>query len=712
MLESFGPEHDAMPRLSLHSALGTALLLTSPLAMALGFGPTRNLTTLGQPLNFAAIVVLDADETVSRDCVKAEVFAGDNPVAARHVRAVLEATRDPGQRIVRVTTSIAIDEPVVTLEVSIGCGSRVSRRFVAFIDPPAMHLAETVAPSETVPLPSSRIDSQVAALADVARQADASRRRGESQARADDGERPPRAPRRAPRAPAAVVVASATPVPDTKPRKQTATRRNEAKTRTALAAAPRTGGARLQLDPPRILAAQRLPAPAPTQTVLVAAPASIALAGPTAAAAPASAPLVLAHAETDPLLAQVAAAAAAAAGASMPALTPAQERMQLLEAEVARMRGESQATQQTVAALQARVRQAEEARFRNVLVYILAATTLLGLLAAALLWWLRPRQRGRARWFEAQARQQAHAAARAGPSTSAGLASQPAPLSRPLGLTPPPARPAPPPAPLRSGQPSGWNSGPSSLMPTTQHSAIGGLEVTTVLGPELSRPSVESFGGGGASLRPGGELTMEELIDLEQQAEFFVVLGQDEAAMTLLESYIDGHGKSPLPYLQLLEIHQRRDDREAFDDLRHIFNERFYANAPDWSLNLHRGRSLEDYPQTVALVQSLWSTPLSAMQALNGLLFRREAGEETFDFPAYRELLVLYSIAREISENVETDSGSIDLFLPLEDAPPVVAAHSQHGPLEVDLDVSQWPEDAVMSDLLSRTKPFGRRGAG
>jgi hypothetical protein len=276
-------------------------------------------------------------------------------------------------------------------------------------------------------------------------------------------------------------------------------------------------------------------------------------------------------------------------------------------------------------------------------------------------------------------------------------------------LTSPPARPATRPAPPRSGQPSDWNRADEPHADDRQHSAIGGLEVTTVLGPELRAP-VE-FGSVGTSLRPGSELTMEELIDLEQQAEFFVVLGQDEAAMTLLEAYIDGEGKSPLPYLQLLEIHQRRDDREAFDDLRHVFNERFHANAPDWSLNLHRGRSLEDYPQTVALVQPLWSTPLSAMQALDGLLFRRQAGEETFDFPAYRELLVLYSIAREISENVETDSGSIDLFLPLEDAPPAVAAHSQHGPLEVDLDVSQWPEDAVMSDLLSRTKPPGRRGA-
>ncbi|MEO5881951.1 MAG: hypothetical protein ABIQ06_06005, partial [Caldimonas sp.] len=682
------------------------LLLISPSAMALGFGPTRNHTTLGQQLNFAASVLLDADETVPRDCVRAEVLAGDYPVAPRHVRAVLEATRDPGQRVVRVTTSIAIDEPVVTLDISIGCGSRVARRFVAFIDPPSLHLAEASAPSETVPLPGSRIDSQLAILADVARQADASRR-GSREPRADDGERPLRPARRASRTSAAATLASAIPAPVARTRKQAMSpRRGEAKTRTALAAAPRSGSARLQLDPPQALAARQA---SPTPTALLAARPIIALASPTAAPAPAIGPVVPARASADPLLVQVAAAAAAANGASMPAASAEQERIRSLEADVARMRSDSQATQQTVAALQARVRQAEEGRYRNVFVYVLAATTLLGILVAALLWWLRPRQRRRARWFDAQANQLARLAARAGPSTSAGLASQPSPLSQPAPLPRPFAKPATRPVPLQPGPSSGWATGPSSLMPAAQHSSIGGLEVTTVLGPELSRPSIEPFGSGLASLRQGGELTMEELIDLEQQAEFFAVLGQDEAAMSLLEDYIGGSGKSPLPHLQLLEIHQRRDDRNAYDKVRHSFNERFNASAPDWSVNLHLGRGLENYPQTVALLQSLWSTPLSAMQALDRLLFRREEASETFDFPAYRELLFLYSVAREISENVETDSGSIDLFLPLEDAS-VEAVRSQHGGLEVDLDVSQWPEDAAMSDLLSRPQPLGRRG--
>ena len=103
--------------------------------MALGFGPGSTQTTLGQHLNFAASVMLESDETVSRDCVYADVYAGDAKVAPRNVRAALEATRDATQRIVRVTTAVVINEPIVTIEVSIGCVSRVSRRFVTFIDP-------------------------------------------------------------------------------------------------------------------------------------------------------------------------------------------------------------------------------------------------------------------------------------------------------------------------------------------------------------------------------------------------------------------------------------------------------------------------------------------------------------------------------------------------------------------------------------------------
>ena len=663
-----------MPRLSLLSALGAAVLLTSPLAAtAIGFGPTSTQTTLGQRLDFSASVLLDVEETIPRGCVFAEVFAGDGRVAAPNVRVTLEATREATQRIVRVTTATVIDEPIVTVEVSVGCGSRISRRFVTFIDPPSLQLAEAGA-SETVPVPAQRIDSQTASLADVARQADASRRRGaNSETSASEDEGPPRTTRRPARVQRIAIAGAAQAVATKSRRRHAATKPPSSVLRTAQVGSP-TGGARLRLEPPRLLSVA--PVLAAASAVAVAAPVAIAaLVAPESALAQAAPPLPVSEAASDALQ---------------------RERIQALEDGLARVRSDSQATQQTVATLQARLRQAEGERYRNGLVYVLIGTSLLAILVAVALWWLRPRQRRRARWFDAQASQQARAD-RAAPRA----ATRPAPA------------PSASPASALSEPPSLWRDGPASVLQVTTPAAIGGLEVTTVLGPEFSRPLVErSTPGTTGSPYKSGELSIEELIDLEQQAEFFVVLGQDEAAISLLEGYMHGAGgKSPLPYLQLLEIQQRRGDQPAYDRVRKSFNDRFNAFAPDWSSDLHFGRALEEYPQTIARLQSLWTTPLSAMQALDNLLFRRHSSDDTFDFPAYRELLFLYSIARELSGNVETDFGSIDLFLPLEGTP-VDAEQEQPDTsnLAVDLDVSNWPEDATMSDLLVH-RSRSRRGA-
>ena len=55
------------------------------------------------------------------------------------------------------------------------------------------------------------------------------------------------------------------------------------------------------------------------------------------------------------------------------------------------------------------------------------------------------------------------------------------------------------------------------------------------------------------------ELSVEELLDLEQQADFFIALGQEDAAVDLLMSHLrSAGGQSPLPYTKLLEIYRAR----------------------------------------------------------------------------------------------------------------------------------------------------------
>jgi hypothetical protein len=162
-------------------------------------------------------------------------------------------------------------------------------------------------------------------------------------------------------------------------------------------------------------------------------------------------------------------------------------------------------------------------------------------------------------------------------------------------------------------------------------------------------------------------VSVEELIDLEQQAEFFIVLGQEEAAIDLLVDHLRSTGGgSPLPYLKLLEIYHRRGEREHYERMRTRFNHRFNAYAPEWGVDLQAGRSLDTYPGVIPRLQQVWSRPLDAMAELEALLFRKSRGE-LFDLPAYREVLFLYSLARDLLDREATAGGNVDLLLPLSD---------------------------------------------
>lgn len=161
------------------------------------------------------------------------------------------------------------------------------------------------------------------------------------------------------------------------------------------------------------------------------------------------------------------------------------------------------------------------------------------------------------------------------------------------------------------------------------------------------------------------EVSVEELIDLEQQAEFFVVLGQDDAAIDLLEGHVQSTtGASPLPYLKLLEIYQRLGQRADYERVQADFNARFNGYAPAWESDLQQGHTLEDYAGVIERLQSLWSTPMRAMEVLEKSLTRPDDDAETFDLPAYRELLFLYAVARDLSERESRDRQAVDLLLP------------------------------------------------
>lgn len=193
------------------------------------------------------------------------------------------------------------------------------------------------------------------------------------------------------------------------------------------------------------------------------------------------------------------------------------------------------------------------------------------------------------------------------------------------------------------------------------------LKIAPPAPPDDSRPMPVTAAYGGAAPTPHG-LSIEEHIDIDQQAEFLVVLGQDEAAIDLLLEHLRGTGgTSPLPYLRLMQIYRRRGDQPAYERTRERFNQRFNALAPEWQDEDSKERSLADYPQAFGEIERAWGTPLDAMAVIESLLFRRGSEDERFDLPAYEELLFLYWLTRELQHLADAPPSQVDVLLPIEE---------------------------------------------
>lgn len=557
-------------------------------AQALGVERVTNNTTLGQPLDFSATLRLEPDELITPDCVDADVVVGERLLPPQAVRLTLAGEDGSRERRVRVSTIPVVDEPVVSVTLKVGCPTVLSRSFVAFVDPPAINLAQSAAPAPA-PAPQAAVPSTAPAPpAGV---------QGSDRVAAPDGLRAGVSPPSA-RPPGAV--APARRVERTVQRPPVVPEGRPAPAPRVTQARPAPGGPRLQLDPAAPLAAEP----------------------PTPAVPPA------------PPVDQAAEAAAAEAAARREADEAA---LRALEQSLTALRNEALSTQRSVAILQARLAAAEAQRYQNWLVYSLAAAVLL--LAIALLVTVQRLRhvRRESGWWSASSQ--------ASPVPEEDR--REAPASELTGA-------------------AALSASPMSTQPAAA-TAVGGAGTASL--PYL-RPPAEAIKAAPANVaEPRREVTVEELIDLEQQADFFIVLGQDEAAIDVLMGHLRSTGgASPLPYLKLLEIYRRRGDREAYERIRDRFNRRFSAYAPEWGNDLQQGRSLEDYPERLAALQTLWAQPAQAMESLEVSLLRQEQGGEAFDLPAYREILFLYAIARDLAEHDLPET--VDLLLPIGDEGP------------------------------------------
>jgi len=598
-----------------HTVIGGILLLAATGSMGLTLGRTRGAVLIGQPLDVVVPVRLDAGDDPSGLCFEADVFHADNRVDGARVRVTTEAGATSQDVNVRVRSAAAVDEPVVTVYLRAGCTQKVTRRYVLLADV----ASEVGAP--VLPVPGPALAPMVpaapaAAAAAAGRPAVAPAVAGANAPGAAAVEKRRKRKDRTGETPAAAsganpgqAVAAAKPAPAAK-------RRGEAA----------GGRSRLKLDP-LDLTEERDPTLRSTDELQT---------SPT---------------DSDLRRAEAAALWRAINAQPQDVLRDAQ-RLQGLEADVKSLRELASKNQASLGDLRVQLQKAESERYANGLVYGLIALLIAAAAATAYFW-----RRGRngasqgtgQDWWRGRDRD--------------------VPGEDHLGLGEHFPTAAAPPV---SGKPLTEVDVDLGIDESMFESLKSRTVATAAAQPQPrpSRPPAEQSDFG-ISL-PGGAraVNAEELFDIQQQADFFVSLGQHEQAIEVLKNHIsDNVETSALAYLDLLKIYHTLNRREDYNHLREDFNRVFNAQVPPFEAFSDESSGLEAYQMALSRIVALWPSP-KVLDLIEESIFRKPGtGDgEAFDLEAYRELLLLYAMAKDVVDR-RTDSMDFEISGPTS-APP------------------------------------------
>ncbi len=147
-----------------------------------------------------------------------------------------------------------------------------------------------------------------------------------------------------------------------------------------------------------------------------------------------------------------------------------------------------------------------------------------------------------------------------------------------------------------------------------------------------------------------------ELIDLQQQVESFSSQGQQAKAIALLRKHLaDNLKTSALVYLDLLNLYHQTGNLQDYEDLRDDVNQVFNTRIPSFDRYVATSAGGAAYDAILLRIQGAWPTR-QVFGIIEEALFREPGdGAEVLALEAYRELLLLYAVGREI---IELESGS------------------------------------------------------
>lgn len=575
---------------------GCILLLTALSGSAATLGRHSGAAVIGQPLDVRVQVLLAPGEDLNNQCINADVFYGDAQLSPGLVRSTTQRSAPDAEASVRIQATLPINEPIVTLYVRAGCDTAFTRRFVLLADPINEAAASTPkAPAQSAAAQSVPLQAQPAAGVSGATEV-APGRTG--------------APARNPAPRSARSEQASPPAARNVPGEATAGRTNAPRAPSVVRKAVPATASRLQLDPIDLdTGIERSP------TLKLS-------------------PFLL----SEPNASEEARAAAGllwkTINASPEDILRDAQKLAALEAEASQLRAAQAQTQSSLGELTTQLSEARDQRYRNWLVYLLGGLLLLALLALLFAMRRRPAAAGsdaRA-WWSAHPEDKMAAQAVPGQASAA-------------------------PAKVVVGQ---RDQGPDIDLNLEHDSSLDDMQSVPPLQDHTDRQQGRDAAAGQqtrerrdfspSALGVSRSVATEELFDVQQQADFFVSLGEDEQAIQVLRNHLaESHEPSPLAYLDLFKLYHRLGRREDYTQLRDEFNHVFNAGAPPFDHYTDGGRGLEAYEAAFSRIQSLWPEP-RVLDLIEESIFRDATDDqvEVFDLEAYRELLLLHAIAKEL----------------------------------------------------------------
>jgi len=181
-----------------------------------------------------------------------------------------------------------------------------------------------------------------------------------------------------------------------------------------------------------------------------------------------------------------------------------------------------------------------------------------------------------------------------------------------------------------------------------------------------------------------------EMLDIRQQADFFMALGQHDNAIALLESSVrESVEVNPLVFLDLLKIFHTLGRRNEFEHYREEFNLHFTGRVPPFADFLQEGNGLDSYDDLCQQIVVLWPTEYT-IDYLEQCMVRtpNDHPDQGVDLQAFKDLLLLYGVLRRLDQ--PADSGLIPFSTSRTSHAPITVAASIAGGLP-ELPVSVEP---------------------